>query len=91
MTGHEGGRHGVDASATGLAQITRPRGLGVVAAWCRDLSPLTGGTTDAVRPAPGTDGRHACGVVDAGWHGYPGARLAPGTQQHTGQRQVALC
>jgi hypothetical protein len=68
LTGKAGVSQVVAVSATGLAQITLTLGLGVVTAVFRDLSTLTRWTTDAVRPAQGTDGLKAFGVVDEGLH-----------------------
>ena len=88
MTGKEGVRQVVDTSATGLAPITLTRRRGVVAAVCRDLSTLTRWTTDAVRPAPGTDGLNAFGGGDEGWQVYQGASIAHWAPQHTCQLNV---
>jgi hypothetical protein len=88
MTGNDGVRHVVEASATGLAQRTLTLRLGVVTALVRDLSTLTRWTTDAVRPAQGTDGLNAFGVVDEGLHVSHGASIAHWAQQNTCQLTV---
>jgi hypothetical protein len=82
MTGKDGVSQVVEASATGLAQLTLTPRWGVAAALVRDLRTLTRWTMDAVRPAQGPDGLKTLGVVDEGLHVYPGASIAPGGQQN---------
>jgi hypothetical protein len=88
MTGKDGVSQVVEASATGLAQIALTLRLGVVAALVRDLRTLTRWTMDAVRPAQGTDGLKAFGVVDEGLNVYHGASIAHWAQQHKCQLNV---
>jgi hypothetical protein len=74
---HEGVRHLVDTSRTGLAQGALRRGWRLVAPVCGELRALALGTLYPVWPASATDGFNTLGGVDESLHGYHGASLAP--------------
>jgi hypothetical protein len=76
LTRTAGVSHVVEAALTGLAQVTRPLRLSLVAPLLGPRRTVTGGTTDTVWPTQGSDGLNAVGVVETRWHGSHGARLA---------------